>query len=157
MLVEEDARQLEMLPGDRPDPELLREPCLHRAQEHPPRARKAVHLREEEPLELQQRLFVEDGVIESFWRDPSFLQTICDRVHREAAVVLAPREALLLRRGDDLAIADQTRGGVVVETRDPKDVHGVALELARQRNETVRRCRAWQPMAARAAERVWQK
>ena len=37
--------------------------------------------------------------------------------------MLLAREALLLRGGDDLAVADQGRGGIVVESADAEDVH----------------------------------
>src|SRR5690606_3298401 len=35
-----------------------------------------------------------------------------------------PREALLLRRRDDLAVTHEARGAVVIERRDPENVQG---------------------------------
>ena len=50
-------------------------------------------------------------------------QAIADRLHREGRVVLAAREALLLRRGDDAPVLEQRGGAVVVERRDAEDAH----------------------------------
>ena len=38
-------------------------------------------------------------------------------------IVLDAREALFLRRGNDLAIDDQTGGGVVIEGRDAENAY----------------------------------
>jgi hypothetical protein len=37
-------------------------------------------------------------------------------------IVLDPSEAFFLRRGDDLAVSDQTSGRVVIEGRDAENV-----------------------------------
>src|SRR4051794_18600934 len=55
--------------------------------------------------------------------DLAGLQTISKRPEREAAVVLLPREALLLCSRDQPSILEQTASGLVVEGRDPDDVH----------------------------------
>src|SRR5205085_12198274 len=79
----------------------------------------------EEPRELRRGLVVEDDHRDVALADLPFREAVADRVVGEAGVVLLPGEALLLRGGDDLPVADEGRGGVVVVGRDPKDVHGV--------------------------------
>ena len=59
----------------------------------------------EQPLELDERLVVEDDVVDVVERDLAFAQAILDRVGREVGVVLLAREALFLRGRDDLAVA----------------------------------------------------
>jgi hypothetical protein len=46
---------------------------------------------------------------------PGFVQAIADGIQREAGIVLAPGEALLLRGCNDSAVHHQRRGAVVIE------------------------------------------
>ena len=56
---------------------------------------------------------------------PACAQAIVARRARETGIVLLAREALLLRRRDDLAVLDQRGRAVVVERRDPENAHAV--------------------------------
>ena len=70
-------------------------------------ARREGEIGFEQPLEFQERLLVEDDIVDVLERDAGLLEAIADRVDREARVLLLAREALLLRRRDDLAVDQQ--------------------------------------------------
>ena len=106
-------------------------------------ARRGAEIGLEHALELEQRLVVEaDGleVVRRRCRPPR--QAVVDGVGREARVALLAREALLLRRGDDLAVAQQARGAVVVERRDAEDPDRLACP-----HRSVRSPRRWSTIA----------
>src|SRR5690606_39397959 len=75
-----------------------------------------------QPVELQERLVVERDPVEVGGLDPGAVEAVADGVPREVRVVLLAREALLLRRGDDLAVPQEAGGGVVVVRRDAENV-----------------------------------
>ena len=77
--------------------------------------RGRVEIRLQDPLELDQRLLVEDDVVEVGGGDAGFRQAVPDGVPRVAEVVLLPGEPLLLSGGDDVAVLDQGGRAVVVE------------------------------------------
>src|SRR5207249_744021 len=56
----------------------------------------------------------------------AFLEAVSDRLLRESRVVLLPSEPLLLSGRNDLTVSEETRRAVVVESRDPQDVHHVS-------------------------------
>ena len=58
--------------------------------------------------------------------DPGFVQTVLQRVYREAGIVLLAGEALFLRRRNDATIGDERRRAVVIERREAEDVHAAA-------------------------------
>jgi hypothetical protein len=114
------------LPADgRGHPELLVQPHRHRLAEGAERARKGGDVGAQHPLELEQRLVVEADDVEVPGLDPGLLEDVADGVVGEVGVVLLPREALLLRGRDHLAVPQEGSGGVVVEAGDPEDVGGV--------------------------------
>ena len=80
----------------------------------------------EQALEFEERLVVEDDVIDRAKLDLGLVQAILDGVARKPGVVLLAGEALLLRRRDDPAIGDERRGAVMVEGRDAKYVQRAA-------------------------------
>jgi hypothetical protein len=83
----------------------------------------------ENALELQQRLVVEADVVEVLHAEAALAKTVRDRVMRELLVVLLAREALFLRRGDELAVAHEAGRGVVVvggESENRRHVRTVA-------------------------------
>ena len=59
-------------------------------------------------------------------RDPSLVETVTQRVYREAGIMLLASEALLLRCGDDMAVGDERRRAVVIKRRKAEDVHAAA-------------------------------
>ncbi len=94
--------------------ELLGKPGRQDANESPPPVRGHGQVALEHPGELQNWLVVENHSGELRWADAAVAETIVDRVAGKPLVVLAPREAFLLRRGQDPPVADQTGRGVVV-------------------------------------------
>ncbi len=66
-----------------------------------------------QPLELQEGLFIESHEIDR--RAGGLGQAIFDGVGRKARIVLLAGEAFFLSGGDNLAVADQRRGAVMVE------------------------------------------
>ena len=72
----------------------------------------------EQPVELEERLVVEDDVVEAVRRQARLPQAIVDRALREGMVVLDPREAFLLRGRDDFAVTHQRCRTIVVVSGD---------------------------------------
>src|SRR5947208_3637897 len=101
--------------------ELLLEPDRHRGEKGAKPARGDAAVALEESFEFEERLVVEADVIELARRELPFAEAVGDRVLREGSVVLLAREALFLRRGHDLAVADEARRRVVVVGRDAED------------------------------------
>lgn len=106
--------------------QLFLEPQRHCRSKAAEPARSEGEIGLDQPLELEERLFVEDDAVELRGRDARFAQAISDCVGREAGVVLAPREALLLRGRDDPAVLDKAGGAVVIPGRYAEDVHSRA-------------------------------
>ena len=63
------------------------------------------------------------------------LEAVADRAMGERRVVLDAGEALLLDRGDELAVDDERRGGITVIRVDPEDVH--RTHSAARRSRTI--------------------
>lgn len=101
--------------------ELLLQPYRHRGQERAQAARRHAEIVLEDALELEQRLVVEAHVVEVFEPRSGLTQAVGDGVARKPVVVLLAREALLLRRSNDLAVAYEARRRVVVVGRDAED------------------------------------
>ena len=78
----------------------------------------------QQPLELEERLVVENHVVYVLEAHSARRQAIRHGVRGKARVVLFPREALLLGGGDDLSIPQQGGGAVVVEGGNAQDSHG---------------------------------
>ena len=77
----------------------------------------------EQPLELQERLVVEGDDVDVLRPRAGGREARLDRVVREAVVVLLAREALLLRGGEHLPVAQERRGAVVVVGGNAEDAH----------------------------------
>jgi len=61
----------------------------------------------EDALELEERLVVERDVVEILCRDVPVVEAELDRVLREPRVMLPAGKALLLRGGQDFAVAHE--------------------------------------------------
>ena len=68
-------------------------------------ARREGQIGFEQPLEFEERLVVEDDVIDGAELDLGLVQAILQWRARESRIVLLAGEALFLRRGDDPAVA----------------------------------------------------
>jgi len=96
-------------------PELLLQPERHRLEERREGAREGGDVGGEDPLELHQRLVVEADVVDVVDGDTPLTEHVPDCVAGEAAVVLLAGEPLLRRRGDDLPVAQEAGGRIVIE------------------------------------------
>ena len=89
-----------------------------RNEREAPRREREIGL--EQPLELQERLVVEGDEVDVAPRDAGLRAGNSAARSRESRVVLLAGEALFLRGGDDLAVAHERGGAVVIERRDPE-------------------------------------
>jgi hypothetical protein len=125
MLAEQDllGRDAESFLDQLLDPELVAEPGDHRFAEQWVRARNLLKAREQQPLELDERLLEEHYIIEIARRELARSQAELDRIARELVVVFLPREPLFFGRGEHLPIPQQRGRGVVEEAGDPENIH----------------------------------
>jgi len=132
-----------LLPDHRRDMHLLPEPYRHRRDKRPVGARPGGEVGEDEPLHLDERLLVEDDVVEVGHPHAAEFQAEIDRLLREARVVLLPAESLLLHRRDDPSVQTEGRRGVVVEAGYAEYLHGSAVRPAPSRTASAgfRSCR----------------
>ena len=123
VLGEEDpiARDTQLGGDDSLDPELAAERVLHRVGKASIGAGKGAEQRGENPVELEHRLLVEDDRVELFGLEARLLEAPFDCAQRKAGVVLAAREALLLRGTDGLPVDEQRGGAVVVVRAEAED------------------------------------
>src|SRR5437773_1538567 len=75
----------------------------------------------EQTVKLGERLFVEHDVIQVVWLQATFAQTGGNCPGGKSCIVLPPREALFLCRGDDFTIDDERRCAVMIKSRDAKN------------------------------------
>ena len=75
----------------------------------------------EDAVELEQRLVVKRDEVELLDADAGLAQAGLDRVLGKIGHGASPGESLLLRGGDELAVVEQARGGVVIVGRDAED------------------------------------
>jgi hypothetical protein len=101
--------------------QLLAQPHRHGGDELSQPLRRDAEILLEEPLELEQRLVVEGDVVELLEREAPLGETVGDGAGRKTGVVTLAREALLLRRRDDLAVPHQAGGRIVVVRRDAEN------------------------------------
>src|SRR5690606_32098647 len=85
-------------------PEPLAEPRRERARELRQARQELAEVGREDPLELPERLLVEDDVVDVRHRQPRLLEAEPRRLDRERGVVLDAAEALLLGGRDDLSV-----------------------------------------------------
>ncbi len=103
------------------NPELLLHPEGDGLDERAPALRGVVEIGVEQAVELGERLLVEADQRQVGRCEAGFAQAVAARVGGEPGVVLRPGEALLLRRGHDLAVDDEAGCRVVVEGRNPEN------------------------------------
>src|SRR5262249_2948973 len=77
----------------------------------------------EQALELEEGLVVENDVVHVLDRDAAGGEAIVDRPGGKIGIVPLARKPLFLGRGNDLAVAHQGGGAVVVEGGEPENSH----------------------------------
>src|SRR5438552_5118640 len=111
------------------DPEFLVEPSYHCFAKHACGFWVRAEHGHQDALKLDQRLFVKDDVIKILAADAALRETKIYRQIRNIIVVLLATKALLFRGRDQIAITNQRRCRVVVETGNAEDVHSWILGL----------------------------
>ena len=84
-------------------------------------------VRFEKTLELEERFFVEDDVVDLRHVDALLVEAVLDGVDREGGVVLFSCEAFFLGGGGDAAVLNQRRRAVVVEGGNSKNAQQTTL------------------------------
>src|SRR5262245_19900995 len=104
--------------------EFLSEPQRDRLKERPKPHRCIGQIRLEAAIEFEERLVVKRDVVQLRGSDACFGQAVVDRVLGKTIVMFLSREPLFLSGGDNLSVADQRSGAVVVESGNTEDSHG---------------------------------
>src|SRR6516162_6320795 len=107
----------------------------------------------EQPFELQKRLLVEHDIVKLVEGQGAFLETIANRILRVARILFFAGKALLLRRGDNMAVLDQRRGTVMIKGGDPENAHAARPFSSKQRVNERRDRRALACDQQRAEQR----
>ena len=106
-----------------PEIEFLAQPDRDRHAEGLETTRRECHVGFEQPLEFQERFVVERNVLDARSIDAGLFQTVGDGFLRKSRVVFFAREAFFLRGCDDLSVAQQCCGTVVIKGGNPEDIH----------------------------------
>jgi len=85
-------------------------------------ARRNAEVGLEYPLELEQRLVIERDCCQVAYSDATLAETVVDGPFGKRIVAFLSSEPFLLRGGDDVAIAQQAGGAVVIEGGDAEYV-----------------------------------
>lgn len=104
---------------------LLTQPKRDAHKELPKTARGISYISFQQPLEFQERFFIEHDIVEHFGSKSPGPEAIFNRVCGKAAVVFFARKPLFLDSGDYLAVTNKCRGTVVVEGRYSQNIHKV--------------------------------
>ena len=96
--------------------QLLSEPDRHTDEELFETARRIGDVCFEQPFELEEGFFVKYDVIKVLGAYFSCFEAVVERICGELEVVFFSCEAFLLCGGDDLAVADECGGAIMVES-----------------------------------------
>src|SRR4051794_27477469 len=105
---------------------------------------------DQDPLELTQRLLVEDDVIDLLDGHAGLRQAESRRLYRQRGIVLDAGEPLLLGRSDDLAVDDECGRRIVKERAYSENDHQYCL---RALSSEARPFGRFQPARAGSARR----
>ena len=87
-------------------PKLFAQPQRHGHDEGTDSSRRIVEVRFQQALEFGQRFVIKSDVVQIFGLDPGFAQAVVNGMGGETMIPFHAREALLLRRGHNLSVAD---------------------------------------------------
>jgi hypothetical protein len=76
----------------------------------------------EQPVQLEVRAFVKDDKIQVRHGDFTFVQAVLNCLRGKAFISLPARESFFLGGGDDLAVTDQARSGIMKEGGDAQNI-----------------------------------
>jgi hypothetical protein len=94
--------------------QLLPDPDGQRLSKRAEATRRVREIGLQQPVEFQERLVVKRDMVERAGVEAAALETERHGLRRKPIVVFAAREALFLRRRDDLAVDDERRGRIVI-------------------------------------------
>ena len=77
---------------------------------------------EQQPFKGQERLVVENDVVQLVDRDSGFLQTILNGIFRETRIMFFSGESLFLGCCQNLSIFQQARSAIVIESGDTQNM-----------------------------------
>ncbi len=124
-------------------PQFLAEPALQCVDEGATGSRIRRGVAGHDALELEQRLLVEDDVIEVVRLEAARFEAVIRGLDGQSGVVLDAAETLFLGRCDQIAVAQQASARVVVEAGQAEDVQQLRIGAAtRQRSLRQARARA---------------
>ena len=98
-------------------PNAFPDPKRYRHQKTLQAGRRIRQVSVQNPVEFQERLFIERHTTELVHADASFAQAIPHRVLRKTRIMFFACESFLLRRRDDFAVAHQACRAVVIKGR----------------------------------------
>ena len=124
MLDEEDLALVpELFVKDQRDDQSLAEPVGDNLHEISKRKGIRFDVIEDDPLEFEKWLFIKRHIVDVVDRQVRRLQTVIDRAIGEGGGILLPVEPLLLGRGNDPAVFDERRCGIMIVAGESQDVH----------------------------------
>jgi hypothetical protein len=107
----------ELAPDQLFHPNALPDPKRYRHQETFQAGRRIREVSVQNPVEFQERLFVERHTIKLVHADASFAEAIPHSVLRKTRIMFFACESFLLRRRDNFAVAHQACRAVVIKSR----------------------------------------
>src|SRR5262245_58195213 len=105
-------------------------------------------------LELQQRLLVEDDVVQVVRVEVGGHETVVGRAQRQAGIVLESRKALFFGGRNQLTVAQQARSSVVVEAGQSEDVQNWRRKAVRLLSSVGRSIHVEPPVGERSINRA---
>src|SRR5215813_948949 len=104
-------------------PKLFVKPGDHCFAKHADSARIRSEHRHQNALELHQWLLMKNHVVQITCFDTGLLQTELDGELWKAVIVFLAAETLLFSGCEQVAVLNQSCGGVVIEAGDTEDIH----------------------------------
>src|SRR6266446_2883629 len=94
----------------------LLHPERHRFEKRTESGGRIIEIGFEQTVEFQQGLVIEAYVAQVFGVEFGFAETVVRGVEWKIMIMLYARESFFLRRSHDVAVNEQTGGGVVIES-----------------------------------------
>ena len=103
--------------------QLFLQPQRHGLEEGAEATRREHQIGLDQPLELDERLFVEHDMIDVGWPNTCLIEAVPEGLCRKGVIMLLAREALFLGGRDNAAVFDQRGRAVVIEAGHANDTH----------------------------------
>ena len=113
----------ELAPDQFFHPNAFPDPKRYRHQKTFQAGRRIREITMQNPVEFQERLFVERHILELLHVDAAFAEAIHHCVLRKTRIMLFARESFLLRRCYDFSVAHQACRAVMIKSGETEDIH----------------------------------